>query len=62
MSFMTFSRAAGVFLIARSSFVYEQTNYVLDFVAVLGASSARFDLSFFSCILAKCWSDSGIKN
>lgn len=28
---------AGVFLIARTSFIYEQTNNVLDFIAILGA-------------------------
>ena len=37
MSFRTFSHAAGVFLIARTSFIYEQTNNVLDFIAFLGA-------------------------
>ena len=28
---------AGVFLVARTSFIYEQTNNVLDFIAILGA-------------------------
>ena len=39
---MTFSHAAGVFLIVRSSFIYEFIPHVLEFIGIIGALTAFF--------------------
>jgi len=40
--FFTFSRAAGVFLIARCSPIYEHTTFVLKYITIIGALTSFF--------------------